>query len=155
MIIIACKVCGTAVCTSGEHDEVDYTIGTKCDWYPDRYPCPKLDCKGLGEMIEQLDPASVRDMDVHDLTVQEAFAAFHGLGLPEERDCGPTAVLEAFKVPVKSVDAKLLKGSNRTILYSIEFENGVRMFLASSAYGALIYRLATPHKYANEVSDVR
>jgi hypothetical protein len=56
---------------------------------------------------------------------------------------------------VKSLDAKLLKGSNRTIIYSIEFENGTRMYLASSAYGALVYRIATPRKYADEVADER
>lgn len=155
MIIIVCKECGTAVRTSGEHEEVDCILGTKCDWFPDRYPCPSAGCRGLGEMVDQLEPGASQYIDLHDLTVQEAFAAFHGLGMPEERDCGPTAVTEAFKVPVKSLDAKLLKGSNRTIIYSIEFENGTRMYLASSAYGALVYRIATPRKYSDEVTDER
>ena len=49
------------------------------------------------------------------------------------------------------MDVKLLKGSNRSIIYSIEFENGERLYLGSSPYGALVYRRSTPRKIADEV----
>jgi len=140
VINIVCKSCGTAIRTSGEYDEVDSLLGEKSAWYPDQYPCPT--CGGKSEMVLAIDNTAFRSLDLHDLTPEEAFAAFNGLGLPEERECGPMAVKEAFKCPVREVKCDLIRGTNRTVLRSIEFEDGTRMYFGASSYGCTVYRIA-------------
>jgi hypothetical protein len=96
MIIIACTDCATAVRVTGEHEELSHLLGEmNSEWYPDKYPCPASLCEGKAEFMEGIEPAAMRALTLYDLTPHEAFGAFHGLGLPGERDCGPTAVEKA------------------------------------------------------------
>jgi hypothetical protein len=143
VIVIACSQCSTAVRVTGEHEELRHLLGDQNEeWYPDRYPCPKTGCSGRAEFMESIDPVALLSLALHDLTPQEAYAAFHGLGLPEERDCGPTAVRAALlQSPIKNVDVRLIKGSNRSVLYKLELEDGTILFLGSSSFGATVYRM--------------
>lgn len=144
MIIIACRECGMAVRVSGEHDEVQSLLGEQnTEWYPDLYPCPRAGCTSKAELMESVEPSALQTLSLHDLSPQEAYAAFHGLGLPEERDCGPTAVKTALLGSrIKNVDVRLIKGSNRSVLYKIELEDGTSLYLGSSSFGATVYRVA-------------
>lgn len=142
MITIVCNKCATAVRTVGEHEEVDVLLGEKSEWYPDKYPCPS--CSGMASMVDAIEPAALKALDLYDLTPQEAYSAFNGLGLPKERECGPMAVREAFKSPVKEIKCELIKGTNRTLLKHIIFEDGTRVYFGSSPYGATVYRIAKP-----------
>ena len=137
--------------TAGEPDEVDHLIGSRCDWYPDSYPCPHYGCGGRMHFTESLESESLAKLHVVDLNPKEVFAALHGLGLPEERDCGKTAVLELMLGRrVVSVEATQIRGENRTVLHSIEFEDGRRLYLAAGTDGPTAYRLSTPHRYVEE-----
>jgi hypothetical protein len=144
VILIACKDCGTAVRVTGENEELHSLLGEgSTDWYPDKYPCPTALCAGKAEFMEGIEPAALRMLQVHDLSVHEAYAAFHGLGLPNERDCGPTAVLDALlKHRVTSADVKLIRGSNRSVIYSLTLDDGTIIYLGSSPYGATAYRMS-------------
>lgn len=146
MIVIACKDCATAVRVTGEHEELSHLLGEmNSDWYPDKYPCPTAACKGKAEFMESIEPSALRMLNLYDLTPHEAFAAFHGLGLPEERDCGPTAVREVLlKHRIKEVDVQLIRGSNRSVIYQLVLEGGIILYLGSSPFGATVYRLAKP-----------
>jgi hypothetical protein len=137
---------------SGEESEMDYLFGEKSEWYPNKFPCPQADCNNKSaELMVSIKPEALSVLSVFDLTAQEAFAALNGMGLPEEQDCGPTAVRVAFKEPIKSVDARLVKGTNRSVIDSIEFGNGTRVFLGASAYGAIVYRIAKKRSFVKEV----
>ena len=49
---------------------------------------------------------------------------------------------------IKRVSAQQIRGSHRSIIDHIELEDGTKVYLASSAFGATIYRIATsetPH----------
>lgn len=144
MICIICTECNTAVRVSGDHEEVNHLFGElNTDWYPNNYPCPNTDCTEKAKLLDSVDSAALKMLDVYDLTVHEAYAALHGLGLPEERDCGPSAVREQLlNNKVVEVDARLIKGSNRSVVYKLIMENGTVLFLGSSPYGATVYRIA-------------
>jgi len=141
MIVFACQKCSHSIRTVGEDAEA--LLGQDSIWWPDRYPCPF--CGALTSM--SLNAVGV----VVDLTPQEAMAAFGGLGLPLERECGELAVKHAFdSMRVKAVHTKMV---NRKCccLESIEFEDGTKLYLGSSFYGAVVYRIAKPHSYTSSV----
>lgn len=150
MIVVVCANCRTAVrIQGGEEEEMENLVGQRSEWYPDKFPCPSCDAKAT--VHTAVDAEVMNVLDIHDLTPAEAFVAFNGMGLPEEQECGPTAVNKAFSQPVKKINAKLIKGSNRSVLESIEFEDGTRLFLASSPYGATVYRISKPRSITEEV----
>lgn len=115
-------------------------MGPNSEWWPASYPCPK--CRSLAHTIEAVGPDALAALDVYDLNPQEAYSAFNGLGLPQERECGPTAVRLAFQNPIKFIKARLIKGSNRSVLDSIEFADGSVMYFGASPYGAIVYRIS-------------
>jgi hypothetical protein len=150
MIIIVCMSCGTAVRSVGEG--VEHLIGPLSDWYPDRYPCPNADCSDKARYIESIDSLALGRLTLHDLTPEEAYAAFNGLGFPEERDCGKTAVEQLFKTKkVERVEVRQISKSNRSVLNCIVFEGGTKLFLASAFEGAVVYRITEPHSYTETV----
>lgn len=146
MIYIVCTDCSTAVRVSGDQEEIDHLFGEmNTDWYPDKFPCPSVGCSSKAKLIDSIASSALKMLDIHDLTPHEAYSALHGLGLPAERDCGPTAVKELLlNNKVEKVDVRLIKGSNRSVVYSITMENGVTLFLGSSPFGATAYRIAKP-----------
>lgn len=151
MIIIVCTQCGVGVRTHGE--DTDVLVGQSCEWYPNKYPCP-VQCGGQASCAE-VESLSLPALDIHDLTPQEAFAAFEGLGFPEEHDCGKAAVERLFvEQRVKSVKVVQLRHQNRSRLDHIEFENGTKLYLAAATEGAVVYRISNPHSYAEAVSAV-
>ena len=143
MIIIACKDCGTAVRITGEHAELEHLLGEYCDWYPNKYPCPSVGCGSCAEFQDAVAPAALRELTMYDLTPHEAYAAFHGLGLPEERDCNPTAVEKALVgKTIRAVHVALVRGSNRSVIYNLTTEDGAILSLGSSPFGAVVYRMS-------------
>jgi hypothetical protein len=146
VIIIACQECASAVRIVGENDELNMLLGEgNAEWYPDNYPCPTATCKGKAELMDGIESAALRLLTIYDLNPQEAFAAFHGLGLPSERDCGPTAVKEALlNNRIKDVDVRLIRGSNRSVVHRLTLENGMILYLGSSPFGATVYRISVP-----------
>lgn len=148
MILIACLSCHTALRISGDHDEMTNLYGPGSDWYPDKYPCPIMNCGKFAEIITASGPEAMRGLDVHELTANEAFCAFNGLGMPAERDCSATAVTTLFeKHPVAKLAVRHIKGTHRSVIDWLEFDDGSRLYLGSSAYGATVYRIAKPHSY--------
>ena len=151
MITIVCTQCGTAVRVMGISEEVSHLFGEQSEWYPDKFPCPRVGCAGKAGIVETIEPSALLTLDMHELTPQEAFAAFHGLGFPEEKDCSATAVEQAFaRSPVKRVQTHKVKGTHRSIIQWFELEDNTRIYLAGSAWGALVYRISKPHSYAEE-----
>lgn len=145
MITLACLTCYLALQTTGEHDELDYLVGMRSDWYPDRYPCPRSGCGGNMVLTDTIEPAALAKLEIHHVNPQEAFQALQGMGLPEERHCdGPECQGALVGRTIKSVELQPITGAERSVLHSITLDNDVRVYVGSSPYGALIYRIAAP-----------
>jgi hypothetical protein len=156
VITIVCKTCGTAVRIMGIQEEVSHLFGEQSEWYPDKYPCPRVGCNGRSEIVNSIESSALLTLDMHELTPQEAFAAFHGLGFPEEKDCGAEAIKQVFaQSSVKTVQTYTIRGTQRAIVQWIELENGIRLYLAGSAWGAMVYRISKPHSYTKKELDAQ
>jgi len=129
-------------------DGSELLVGPDTEWWPDKFPCRKAGCDGKAQVIESVEPDALAAFDVVELTPQEAFAAFHGLGTPEEQECGVLAVEQAFQKPIKRVRAWNIKGAGRAVIDFIEFDDGTRLYIGSSPHGATVYRIAKTHSYA-------
>lgn len=137
MITAVCGACELGIRTLGDARE-------EAAFYADAeagdLKCPK--CRAVVQIFESISGTASGILDIRDLSVQEAYAAFNGLGLPEERECSPTAVRMALRSPVKAVNVKLLRGSNRSLIESLELESGDVLHFGSSPFGAVVYRIS-------------
>lgn len=152
MVTIVCSIqeCRTAVRIQGEDGEMESLFGEGSEWYPDNFPCPR--CKAPSSIIDSISPAALKELTLTDVSAGEAYAAFNGLGLPEEHDCGPTAVADLLlKQRIVKADVGLIRGANRSVLRSLEFEDGTKMYLGSSPYGSTVFRLAPKRSIVEEV----
>ncbi len=146
MIFIVCHS-GHALRVSPAPELADLLVAS--DWYPDKYPCPR--CGSMMSLFENVDTQSIPQLDIVDVTPQEALAAFSGLGLPSEQDCSAAAVEKALNgATVARVVVRQIRNSHRSIVDFIELEGGTRVYLASSSLGATVYRIALKHSYAEE-----
>lgn len=151
MMLIVCLECSSALHVAGDFNEIHILLGERSEWYPDRYPCWTDGCGGLARFVERLDSDAFNQLTVHNLTTQEAFLALNGMGFPKERDCGETAVKQAFaSSPVRGVGARHIHGTNRCVVDHIELENGTKIFFGAAPEGAIVYRLSRPHSYTRE-----
>ena len=149
MILYPCTNCGKAFRVIGETAEIYPLIGPESETWPN-FPCPVCEANVIACMEDELDPAAVVQLAPREITAVELYAAQQGMGLPEEKDCSRRVVLDAFKKGVKQVVGYQLKGTSRFVLTQLQFEDGTRMFLAASSYGALIYRMTSPVTAAQE-----
>lgn len=115
------------------------------DFWPDRYPCPRCDKTMRGLAESTVNPQVLKVIELRDLTPQEAFAAFSGLGFPDEHICTVEVLLELFKEqPVRKLHGVNVRGSNCSVIEYIELWDGSKVFLGSSPEGAVVYRVSRP-----------
>jgi hypothetical protein len=126
-----------------DEGEADGLIGTRSDWYPDRYPCPLCGSTCVIN-TRKLDERKVSAY----LTPQEAFIAFSGAGLPSECECSAAAVRALLcGASVKLASTRHIQGTNRCTIDFLELMDGTRLYLGSSTHGACVYRVQKPHSY--------
>ena len=146
MIYIVWPKARLVVRVTGPEDRIAYLVGDECRWHPDQYPMPLRDRYELGSVAEAADASALGNVELRELSAEEAFVAFSGLGLPEERDCRPCAVRQQFESAVRCVEAEPLPGTNRTLIRSIVFDEGSELFLGAAPEGAIAYRLSKRHR---------
>lgn len=152
MITVACIKCHLALRTTGEFSEVDFLVGKRSEWYPNRYPCPRSGCDGKMAFADMIDSEVYDMLEVHDLTPQECFQAFNGLGLPTERSCTPDDLLSVLVgKKVSELDVCQVNNDRRSIVYSLVVEDGTRIYFGSSPQGAIVYRIAPPRSVVKEI----
>ncbi len=154
MIIVPCFHCYTAVRVMGEPSHVTELVGVSSEFWPDKFRCVNCHhpCEGLAE--EEVESSALERMKVRELSPEEMIAAQEGFGTPEEMLCSSGAVKELFENnKVKKVYGYDVAGTTRFIIDSLEFENGVRMFLAASPGGAVVFRISRPHSYTQKVLE--
>lgn len=147
MILIICIPCSLAIRVIGELEEVYVNVGPKSDFWPDKFQCPVCEGKAKGILEVEADATALAQLKVSDLTVQEAFIAFHGMGLPTEKDCSKSRVDDLFSTPIRRV--KGMDRSGRFLLEYIEFWDGTRMYLGACPDGAIVYKISAPPSYAS------
>jgi hypothetical protein len=159
MIVVPCLPCGLVVRVMPQRVsdtesvmEVDQLVGTTSEFWPDQFPCPICSKRCTGLLENQADAQALQVLELHDLTPQEAFAAFNGLGFPAEQQCDLEAVQSLLREqPVRSVIGKTVAGAKRVLVDALELWDGSRVYFGASSDGAVVYRVSRPSSYARRV----
>lgn len=147
-MFILCERCHFGLHVQGDVREIESLVGERSPHW-NRHQCPE--CGALCVAAPFADASVTGSKHMHFLTPMEAHLLFEGMGLPEERDCVADIVREELKKPIKAVKVFTVANTNRSVLESIELEDGTTIFLSGSAHGALVYRIRKPHLYADQV----
>lgn len=135
----------------GAEGESETLFGQRSDFYPDSYPCFRCE-EPIAQFVPAMAPDALAQLELFDVTPPEAFAALMGLGVPGEQDCSAAAVEKVVVgQSVKKIHVRQIRNSHRCLVDGIELDNGVKLYLGSSAMGATVYRVALPHSYAEQV----
>ena len=154
MILVLCTACAIGIRVTGEPIEVDFLVGPSSEYWPDRFPCPVCSKLVTGFPEPLVDDRIALVTRIVDLNPQEAFAAFHGLGLPEELNCTIEAINKQVRLhAVKSFSGRNVFGTTRCIIDYVEFVDGSRVYLGAGAEGACGYRFVLAPSYAKKVHD--
>jgi hypothetical protein len=136
---------------SNNMSEAQALFGPGTEFFPDRFPCFNCDAVGA-ELVASADPSALSISVIHDVTPKEALAAMSGLGVPKEHECSAAAVAQLFESKrVLKVKGRPIRNSHRCIIDELEFVDGTKLYLGSSAYGATVYRISKPHSYVKEL----
>lgn len=158
MMLVVCLHCAlvvrvmpASVLDAVSTDELDSLVGTKSSFWPDKYPCPACEVLCTGMRENEADARVLQLMTVRDVTPQEAFAAFNGLGFPEEQRCALATVQELLRAhPVRRVIGKDIAQAGRVVVDALELWDGTKIHLGAGVEGAIVYRIVPPHSYAKE-----
>ena len=153
MIVISCSTCALALRVMGDSDEVSSLVGERSDFWPDHYPCPKCSAQAKCQTEREFLAGPQGEAHLRDLTPAEAFAALNGLGFPEEHECTAVAIdLLLRSTPIRRVAGREIRGSRRSYIDHLELWDGTKIFLGAGPGGAVVYRIALPHSYAEHVA---
>lgn len=161
MIVVVCLPCELALrimparaADANSDAELETLVGRRSAYWPDKYPCPGCTKPATGMRETQADPRVLQVMKLHDLTPLEAYAAFHGLGLPGEQACTFEMIQELLLThPVRRVVGRTIADTApaRSVIDHIELWDGTRVHLAAGLEGAVVYRVVRPTSYAAAV----
>lgn len=154
MMVVACAACGLVVRVLGDPNEVGPLVGSASEFWPDRYECPECGARARATLESEVDPCLLAGRRARDLTAQEALAAFHGLGLPDEQMCDVQSVVKLLREQrIRRVVADDISGLARCYLRELELDDGTRLYLGAGAGGALVYRMTRPTSYTERVCN--
>jgi hypothetical protein len=153
MILIICTKCIFALrvmpARLGQVEsvqELETLVGTKSEFWPNKYLCTQCGARAEGALEDQV--VQWIHLDIHDVTPHEAFAAMHGMGLPEEQQCSIERLNTLLReVPIRHVHGKDIRGANYSLVETIELWDGTRVHFGSGADGAVVYRITPPISY--------
>lgn len=159
MIVVVCTACALAVRIMPTNigdvrstDEAGVLVGPESSFWPNKFPCPRCEKDATGMLERHADPRALALMTLRDLTPHEAFAAFNGLGFPEEQKCSIETLQELLREqPVRRVIGKDIVGAPTVHIDAIELWDGTRVHFGSGTSGAVVYRIVRPPAYAHHV----
>jgi hypothetical protein len=159
MILVVCIPCNFVIRIMPTHAanamgerEVNQLLGPDSNLWPNGFECVKCGKNATGMLERAADPKVLRTMELRDLTPHEAFAAFNGLGLPEEQHCSLESVQALLtEQPVRRVIGSTVKGQERTIIDALELWDGTKLHFSAGGEGAVIYRVVRSTSYATRV----
>ena len=141
MIVIVCIPCALAVRvlpSVKEAGEIDSLIGRHSHFWPDRYICPRCEGSMRGMLEHEADVRALSLMELRDLTAQEAFQLFEGLGFPDEQNCTVEALTELMRAqPMRKIQGRNVLGSTRALVEYLELWDGTKIYLGAAPDGAV------------------
>lgn len=161
MIVITCLPCELAIRVLPENvadvrsvAELDALVGEKSDFWPNKYQCPRCDQPAAGLREVSADPRALRLMTVRNLSPQEAFALFNGLGFPEEQQCSIEALQELLREqPVRRVIGRNITGATTVHVDAFELWDGTKIHFGAGAAGAVVFRIVRPPSYTKRALE--
>jgi hypothetical protein len=151
MILIICTHCRCALRVTGDMEEAHCLVGPGSDLWPNKFACFRCSKPAHGFLESEVSLKT--QLEVHEVSPQEAFAAIHGLGIPAEREVDKLIVEALLREhPVRRVSCKDIIGGQRVLVDHIELWDGTKLHFASSNDGAVVYRITRPHSYADKVT---
>lgn len=158
MIVVVCLPCSLVVrvmplnaSSPASTQELEQLVGTRSDFWPNRYPCPRCGANAQGMLERAADPNALALLKLQDLTPQEAFAAFNGCGFPDEQHCSMAAVQALLlEQPIRRVVGTDVRGAERIIVDHFELWDGSRVYFGSGGDGAVVYRITRPVSYTKK-----
>ena len=151
---LALRVMPARVGSMNSQRELRELVGEGSTFWLDKYPCPACEVHTSAVAEIQVDPRVLSELTVLDVTPHEAFAALHGMGLPEEQKCSLERVEELLREqPIRRVIGSTVEGAPpRTTLDALELWDGTKLYFAgTSGTGAVIYRITRPVSYTKKV----
>lgn len=157
MLVAACQRCSLVFRVLGDFQELETLVGRQSSFWPDKYICGR--CQGPTPVMSEQQAARLQMLgqETVELDPGEYFRALQGLGLPDEIECGRTAVEQLLRgQKVKRIAGHEVNKRKRFCLEWIEFEDGSRAYFGASSHGAIVYKITKPPNYtarAMETSD--
>lgn len=149
MMVVLCPTCHLVVRVLGEPAQVHPLVGTGSEFWPNKYDCPRCGQRAEGRLEREVPGALLGQAEVRDLTPEEAYAAFLGVGMPEEQACSLADVQALLvQVPICRVVGHDVPGQARTVLDRLELTDGTQVYFGASGDGAVIYRIRRRSHYA-------
>jgi hypothetical protein len=132
---------------------VDHLVGKDSPYWPDGYTCPR--CGSTASGCDELElPRGAHTVAVVDLTAEELLAALHGLGLPDEQDAAFERISDILQTTrIKRVVGKTVPGTKRCVVEHLLLEDGTKVYLGASSYGAVVYRVVKPTSYVQRLLE--
>ena len=152
-LAVLCQGCGSMFRVLGTDDSssVSLLVGENSEFWPDKYTCPSCGGNAVGYHEESL-PRAFQTIAIIDLSAEELFSALHGLGLPNEGAPSAKVVTHLLLTEkIASVVVRDIPNTGRCAVDSITFASGMRLNLAASAQGAVVYRVVHAPSYAARI----
>ena len=153
-MISLCSACGTVVRVLGDSQQVELLVGSRSQFWPDRYVCPKCDGAAVGceqPTAEML--SGVPGETLFELSAEEALALHMGLGVPSERRVSVELLDETLREHVVQWGLGIDVSSGRVYINWLETKAGTRVFLGAGPCGAVAYRVKPKQRYAERIGD--
>ena len=136
MIVFVCSSCLAGYRITGSWFKIQELLVAHPRWQ-DHVKC----CPLCGDELLLHSPRIPTHREWRQVDVEEFFRALCGFGLPEEIGCTPEAVSTLMQAhPVIGIDMAVA-GGDRTVVYSINLENNLKLHLVSSPEGPCIYKI--------------
>lgn len=104
--------------------------------------CPSCGSHNMQRHLqEDVDPTILSRSSIRSHTPEEALMALEGIGYPDEQQCDADTVRRLLGTSGVLVSVKDVAGTSRSVVDFLELPSGTRIYLGSSAHGAIAYRV--------------
>lgn len=154
MITIVCASCAHALRVTGDAAEVETLVGTQSEYWPNKYRCFKCSKMAEGFLSPEISALAEKNLTMHNVTPQQAFAALNGMGLPSEATCCKEVIEPMFEACGIKVKGHQLPSTTRYVLHELTFPDGRTLYIGSSVAGPMVYRITEKHSYVEDNQEL-
>jgi len=153
-----CSRCGTVVRVVGDARQITMLVGMDSDFWPNGYVCPVCNGAAVGVETGQETPEMLSGQvgdTLLELSPEEAFALYMGLGTPKERACTLATVAQVLHEGVVDWQLEEDTQTGRIYIAWMETAQGTRLYLGAGPHGAVVYRVRPKQSYTEKVQDAQ